>query len=97
MYRLDRFVGPVASLANVEARWTFARTELWRQKLGFIIAPFFDVGRPFSEIDDLELDDWRTSYGGALRVSWNLATIITVDYGRSDEDTGLYINFAHIF
>lgn len=35
--------------------------------------------------------------GGALRISWNLATVITADYGVSPEDTGLYINFNHIF
>jgi hemolysin activation/secretion protein len=96
-YRLDRFVGPVVGLANVEARWTFARTEIWNQKLGLIVAPFFDLGRPFDDASDLELSDWRYSFGGALRVSWNLATIITFDYGISDEDAGLYINFAHIF
>jgi len=45
----------------------------------------------------LTLSDWRPSYGGALRISWNLATIITADYGRSAEDAGLYINFSHIF
>ncbi len=96
-YRLDRFVGPVEALTNVEARWTFARTEILRQKLGFIVAPFFDLGRPFDDLGDLELADWRASYGGALRISWNLATIITVDYGRSSEDAGVYINFAHNF
>jgi hypothetical protein len=38
-----------------------------------------------------------TSYGGALRVAWNLATIVTIDYGVSSEDAGFYINFNHIF
>jgi hypothetical protein len=33
----------------------------------------------------------------AFRVSWNLATIGTLDYGRSSEDTGFYVNFNHIF
>jgi hypothetical protein len=36
-------------------------------------------------------------FGGALRISWNLATLVTIDYGRSGEDAGLYINFGHIF
>jgi hypothetical protein len=96
-FRQDRFVGPVMALFNGEVRWTFARGTLWRQKLGFIAVPFVDVGRPFDSLGDLTVRDWRLSYGGALRISWNLATIITVDYGRSSEDTGLYINFNHIF
>jgi outer membrane protein assembly factor BamA len=96
-YRQDRFVGPVMALFNQEVRWTFARTTLWRQKLAFIAVPFLDVGRPFDRLSELSLSDWPPSYGGALRISWNLATVITADYGRSPEDSGLYINFGHIF
>jgi hemolysin activation/secretion protein len=96
-YRQDRFVGPVMALTNAEVRWTFARGTLWRQKLAFIAVPFVDLGRPFDSLSDLSLRRWRPSYGGALRISWNLATVITVDYGRSPEDSGLYINFNHIF
>jgi hypothetical protein len=56
-----------------------------------------DIGRPYDSLGELTLRNWRTSYGGAFRISWNLATIITVDYGRSAEDAGFYINFNHIF
>jgi len=96
-YRQDRFVGPVYTLANAEARWTFGHGCILRQKLAFMIVPFFDIGRPYSSLGDLTWRDWRNSYGGAFRVSWNLATVITVDYGRSSEDTGFYVNFNHIF
>jgi hypothetical protein len=96
-YRQDRFVAPVMTLVNQEIRWTFARATLWRQKLAFIAAPFLDVGRPFDRVSDLSLRSWRPSYGGALRISWNLATVVTADYGVSPEDSGLYINFNHIF
>lgn len=96
-YRQDRFVGPVMAVTNAEVRWTFARGTLWHQKLAFIAVPFLDLGRPFDRLSDLSLRRWRPSYGGALRISWNLATVITVDYGVSPEDSGLYINFNHIF
>ena len=96
-FRQDRFVGPVMALVNGELRWTFGRATLLHQRLAFIAVPFLDVGRPFDRLGDLTIRDWRLSYGGALRISWNLATIITVDYGRSSEDSGLYINFNHIF
>ena len=65
-------------------------------RFAFILAPFFDIGRPYDSLGDLSLHDWQPSYGGAFRIAWNLATVITVDYGRSSEDTGLYINFNHI-
>jgi len=96
-YRQDRFVGPVYTLGNYEVRWTWGHATVWRQKLAFIVVPFFDVGRPYDRLGDLTWRDWRSSYGGAFRVSWNLATVITVDYGRSSEDTGFYVNFNHIF
>lgn len=96
-FRQDRFVGPVMTLANAEIRWTFGHAAVWGQRFAFIATPFFDVGRTFDKVSDVTLSGWRTSYGGALRISWNQATVITVDYGRSDEDTGFYINFGHIF
>lgn len=96
-YRQDRFVGRTMAAVNAEVRWTFWRFTLWRQKFGLIAVPFFDYGRSFDHAGAFTLADWRPSYGGALRISWNLATIITVDYGRSSEDAGLYINFGHIF
>jgi len=96
-YRQDRFVGPVYTLLNGEARWTTGHIHFWRQNFGLIIVPFLDFGRPYDSVSDLSVHDWKLSYGGAVRISWNLATIITVDYGRSSEDTGLYVNFNHMF
>lgn len=96
-YRQDRFVGPVMGLANAEIRWTFGHATRWHQRFGFIVAPFLDIGRTFDAVGDLTLADWRTSLGGAFRIAWNLATIVTVDYGVSSEDAGLYVNFGHIF
>jgi hypothetical protein len=95
-FRQDRFVGPVMALVNAEVRWTFARTRLWKQRLGFIVAPFVDVGRAADDLGGLAAR-WRPSGGAALRLSWNLATLVTVDYGKSGEDSGLYVNFGHMF
>jgi outer membrane protein assembly factor BamA len=96
-YRQDRFIGSVMSLVNAEVRWTFGHLTAWHQKFAFIAVPFFDAGRPYDSLGELSFKDWKPSYGGALRISWNLATVATIDYGVSPEDTGLYINFNHIF
>lgn len=96
-FRQDRFVGSVMGLANVEVRWTFGHMKIRTQRFGFLVAPFFDIGRPFDDLGGLTVRDWRPSFGGAVRIAWNLATLITVDYGRSSEDAGFYINFNHIF
>jgi hypothetical protein len=96
-FRQDRFVGRVMTLANAELRWTWGHATIWRQKLAVIVVPFLDLGRPYDRLGELGVRDWQRSWGGALRISWNLATIVTVDYGRSHEDSGLYINFTHMF
>jgi hypothetical protein len=96
-YRQDRFVGPVMTLLNGEVRWTFGHTTILNQKFGFFLVPFLDLGRPYNSLSELTYKDWRPSYGGAFRISWNLATIITVDVGVSPEDVGYYVNFNHMF
>jgi hypothetical protein len=96
-FRQDRFVGRTMAAATVEARWTFTRFKIRKQKLALIAVPFLDTGRSFDHAGELAPTDFRTSYGAALRISWNLATIVTIDYGVSAEDAGFYINFAHMF
>jgi hemolysin activation/secretion protein len=96
-YRQDRFVGPVMTLVNGEVRWTWGHARVAGQKFAFFVVPFIDVGRPYDHISELTYRDWRPSYGGAFRIAWNLATIISVDYGVSPEDTGFYVNFNHMF
>jgi hypothetical protein len=96
-FRQDRFVGYFETLANAELRWTFARTAIKRQRLAFIAAPFFDYGRAFDSVSGFSPRGWRPSYGGALRVSWNLSTLGTFEYGISSEGTGFYANFGHMF
>ncbi len=96
-YKQDRFVGPTMAVTNFEIRWTFADTHIAGQHFAFILVPFLDLGRPFDKPDQLSLNNWRRAQGAGLRIAWNQATIIMVDYGVSEEDTGLYINFNHIF
>jgi hypothetical protein len=96
-FKSERFVGPVMALANLELRWTFAQTRLFGQHFAFIGVPFLDMGRTFDEIRRTSLRDWDRAQGLGLRVAWNLATVVMVDYGRSAEDAGLYVNFGHIF
>lgn len=96
-YRQNRFVGPVMALVNAEIRWTVGHLKTHGQDFGFILAPFVDLGSVFDRVGDTSLRGWKRGQGGALRIAWNQATIVMVDYGFSDEDSGLYINFNHIF
>ena len=53
--------------------------------------------RVFDDVEQTTLAGWKRSQGMGLRIAWNEATIIMIDYGFSDEDSGLYLNFNHIF
>ena len=96
-YRQSRYVDHVMSAASAEIRWTFARTTIWRQKLAFILVPFADLGHAFDSVGEMGVHDWRPSFGGAFRISWNLATLGTFEYGKSTEGSGIYVNFGHMF
>ncbi len=96
-YFQNRFVGPVFALGNLELRWTFVKFRALRQGFALELVPFLDMGRVFDNVGQTTFADWKRSEGLGLRIAWNEATIIMIDYGRSEEDDGLYLNFNHIF
>jgi outer membrane protein assembly factor BamA len=96
-FKQNRFIGRVAALANAEIRWTFVDFKTVGQRFGLMLVPFADFGRTFERVSDTALSGFKASYGAGFRIAWNQATVINVDYGRSNEDAGLYINFGHPF
>lgn len=96
-YKQDRFVGPVMAAFNAEARWTFHRFRFAQQNWALFLVPFVDFARVFDSVGQTTLAGWRRGQGAALRASWNQATVASIDYGFSEEDSGIYINFNHMF
>jgi hypothetical protein len=96
-YAQNRFVGPIIALTNYEVRWTFLKFHVIKQGIALIAVPFLDMGRVFDDVGQTTLGGWKRAQGGGLHIAWNEATVLTIDYGFSDEDTGLYLNFNHMF
>jgi|GEM_PF-181724 len=96
-YQQDRFVGQIVTLTNFEARWNFYRFHLGSEKFGLFLVPFLDMGRVYDNAKEVSFKNWARAQGAGFRISWNMATIISADYGFSEEDSGLYINFNHQF
>lgn len=96
-YPESRFIGRMATLANAELRWTFAEWVTGRQRFGFMVSPFVDTGRIYDRAANLSFRDWHTGVGAGFRVIWNLATILTADYGYGDEGGAFYLNFGLTF
>jgi hypothetical protein len=93
----DRFVAPVALLFNAELRYTFAQANFLRQRLTFMLAPFLDMGNVFDNISSVSLRDWKLSGGGGLRLTWNVSTVVSFDYGVSPEGQAFYMALGHQF
>jgi len=96
-YQQDRFVANVKTVVNFEPRYHFYTTQLLGQNFAFQAVPFVDAGKVFDKVSDTNLKDYRYSYGMGLRIAWNQSTIFMIDYGQSVEDSGIYLNFGHIF
>jgi hypothetical protein len=93
----DRFVGEAAAFANGELRWRFGQTTLWGQRLRFMLVPFVDTGRVFNAPGETTLHDWKIDGGLGFRLGWNLATVLSFDYGRSSEGGLFYMELGHQF
>ncbi len=46
---------------------------------------------------DLIFDRWRVGYGAGFRLAWNLATLISFDFGLSREDQIFYMELGTQF
>ena len=96
-FHRNRFVGDVTALATWELRWSFAETVVWKQHLRFMLAAFGDTGRVFDNVGSTTLRGWKGDVGGGLRLAWNLATLISFEYGVSEEGGLFYMELGHQF
>ncbi|GBF51606.1 OMA87-like protein [Leptospira ryugenii] len=96
-YKQDRFVGRTMGWGNTEIRWKFAEAKLGSEFFTFNLVPFLDYGRVWDDEHKLNLKNYFYSQGLGLRIAWNQATIIMIDYAKSREDEQLFVNFSHVF
>jgi len=96
-YSSNRFVGDVTVGADAELRWSFREFVVWDQRLKTALATFVDVGRVFDSAGDFSTHDWKHSYGVGLRLAWNLATVISFDYGISPEGSLFFMQLGQPF
>ena len=90
-FRLDRFIGPVTALTNVELRYTFYDFEVWNQRIQLGLKPFVDAGRSFDNVRQTTFRGWKLGGGGGLMLIWNLATVINFDAAWSGEGNAFYM------
>jgi hypothetical protein len=95
-YKLNRFVGRSAAVLSGEMRWFFAEKYLWGQHLKPGLAIFGEGGRSFDDVE-LHFRDWKGGFGVGFRLAWNLATLVSFDFGVSREDSIFYLELGTQF
>jgi len=88
-YPQDRFLDKSMVLANAEIRFPLIR------RLDALV--FLDAGQVGADMGEFQLTHgWKNSVGGGLRLVLD-TFIVRADQGFSDEGSGFYLNFGHIF
>lgn len=88
-YSTDRFAARDMAMFTVEYRWP-----LWRKLDAFL---FTDQGRVFDNLeDDFAFSNFRSSYGGGLRV-WSQNSNIELMIADSPEAMKFYLNLGAAF
>lgn len=95
----NRLQGKVKALANGELRWKFASVSPGGQQLDFTLVAFMDAGQAWTDLSLAEGSELGYGGGGGLRIAWERNFIVRIDYGRSpsDDTSGFYLNFNHLF
>jgi outer membrane protein assembly factor BamA len=96
-YSSNRFVGRVTVGADAELRWSFAEFVVWDQQLKTALATFVDAGRVFDTAREFSGRDWKYSWGVGLRLAWNLATVISFDFGVGPEGNLFFMQVGQPF
>ena len=98
-FQQDRFVAPVKTFINLEARWFATSLSGKGQLFDFYLVPFIDLGNVYDDVKSTDFfnNNWKQTQGAGVHVVWNQTTVIIVDYGVSSEESSLYINFNHLF
>jgi len=86
-YGANRFTDESLILLNLEYRYT-----IWEYrdfKVDTVI--FWDEGQVFGEFRDLQIGDFRESYGFGFRLSLAQVILFDVELAHGDEGTNLYV------
>ena len=85
-----RFVDRGRLVFNVEHRITLASMEMMGIQANFEVAPFFDLGSVFPDIQDIKSKNFRPVCGGAFRVAVKPNVVGDVEVGRRQGRPGRF-------
>jgi hypothetical protein len=97
----NRHLGEAKLISNSELRWRVFTVRPFDQRLDTVLLGGFDVGRVWRELGESDGELFRGDSGATLglRLAYNQDFIVRVDYARglTEDTTGVYITFDHLF
>lgn len=96
-FKQDRFVGNLMGFANVELRYRIIGFTIGEENFTISIVPALDVGRVWDKTKNVSYRDYLYSQTLGLRIIWNQSTVISMDYGRSREDSQFFLDIGQTF
>lgn len=94
-YGDGRFIDRGRLVFNVEHRITMASMDMMGIRTNFEIAPFFDCGSVFPDIQDIKSKDFRPVYGGAFRAAVKPNVVGDVEVGMGKEGMAVFVDINY--
>jgi outer membrane protein assembly factor BamA len=96
-FKKFRFGGMAMGMGNIELRSRVTSFSWANQDFEISAVPFFDFGRVWDGIEQINLRGFKYNPGLGVRIAWNQSTILRFDYARSAEDSQFFFVFGQIF
>jgi len=96
-YKQDRFVGNIMGFGNLELRYRIVGFSIGEENFTISIVPSIDFGRVWDKAKNVSLKDYMYSKTLGLRIIWNQSTVISMDYGKSGEDSQFFLDLGQTF
>jgi hypothetical protein len=94
-YGDGRFADRGRLVFNVEHRITITSMEMMGIRTNFEVAPFFDLGSVFPDIQDIKSKDFRPVYGGAFRAAVKPNVVGDVEVGVGQEGLAVFVDINY--
>lgn len=95
-YPSNQFVDTVMTMANAEARYTFARTG-FLGGMDFQGLYFYDIGRVAPGWQEWQPKGLHKAWGPGISMVWQRNTIVTIFVGRSEFESFTAFKLSHMF
>ena len=93
----QRFTDDVRFLFNVELRYQLYDIWLFGQYVEWQGVVFFDAGRVWPDLHQIEWSGVHVSGGGGVRMVWDTDLVIRMGAGVANEQVDVWLNLGHNF